>query len=151
MVDWAVQRRFEDVQKGDAIPSLSFPLTVHRLVVHAGASRDYSPIHHNRDVAVDQGAPDMYANNVFLQSMWERAIREWIGLDGVIKRLGPFRMTRFTPVGETVVVSGVVARTWTDAEEHLVELSMRSTISLGDCVVGSVVVSLPSNQKEFRS
>lgn len=144
MIDWSVQRHWEDVAEGDEIGSIEFPLTVHRLIVHAGANRDFFPVHHNEAVARAGGAPDMYANNVFHQGMWERVVREFIGLDGVIKKIGPMRMKRFAVPGETAIVSGSVTAKWSKDTEHLLELSMRSTDSVGETVVGTVTVTLPS-------
>jgi hypothetical protein len=53
----------------------------------AGANRDFNAIHHNVEVARAAGASDMYANTLFLQGMWERAIRRYIGPTGVLRRL----------------------------------------------------------------
>ena len=145
MADWSEQPYWEDVEEGAPVPEVRFPLTVHRLVVHAGANHDFAPIHHNADVARAQGAPDMYVNNVFLLGMWERAVQEFIGLDGVIRQIGPFRMTRFTVVGQTAVVGGSVKRKWRDeAGAGCLELAMRTSVPDGDTVVGGVVVSLPT-------
>ena len=144
MFDYSKQRYWEDVNEGDEVPALEFPMTVHRLVVHAGANMDFAQIHHNTEVAQAQGAPEMYANNVFAQGMWERTIREFIGLDGVIKKMGPFRMKVFTVIGETVRVHGNVSRKWQENGENFVEFSLASTISSGDSVVGSMTATLPS-------
>jgi acyl dehydratase len=142
-VDWSVQRYWADVHEGDPVPEVEFPLTVHRLVVSAAATHDFAPIHHNPDVARAQGAADIYANNVFLQGMWERTVREFIGLGGVIRRIGPFRMTRFTLVGQTAVVGGSVRRTWRADGLGYVELDLRTRVADGDTVVGAVLVTLP--------
>jgi acyl dehydratase len=144
-VDWSLQRYVEDVAVGDEIPPLAIHLTIARLVVEAGGNLDFSRVHHNVDVAHATGAPDMYANNVFIQGWWERAVREYIGLAGRVRRVGPLRMRVFNTVGETVVTRGVVKRIWEEEGEHLVELEMRSEISRGVSVgPGPVVVSLPS-------
>ncbi|KWX69260.1 hypothetical protein ASJ79_00225 [Mycobacterium sp. NAZ190054] len=140
-----MQRSWEDVAEGDEIGSIEFPLTVHRLIVHVAANRDFGPVHHNEALARAGGAPDMYANNVFHQGMWERVVRLFIGLDGVIKKIGPMRMKRFAVPGDTAIVSGSVTAKWREGTEHLLELSMRSTDSIGETVVGSVTVALPSN------
>jgi hypothetical protein len=147
VVDWSVQRYWEDVAEGDAVPELAFPLSVHRLVVEAGANRDFSSIHHNRDYARSIGAPDMFANNVFLQGMWERVVREYIGLAGVINRIGPFRMTTFSTAGEVVTVRGTVQRKWREGSEHRLELAMSSSTSRGQTVSGMVTVTLPTRQE----
>jgi hypothetical protein len=57
------------VLEGEALAPLAFPLSVYRLVVAAGANRDFNAIHHNSDYARATGAPDMYANTLFLQGM----------------------------------------------------------------------------------
>ena len=109
-MDWSVQRHWEDVQEGDELPAVAFPLSVYRLVVEAGANRDFNSIHHNSEFARASGAPEMYANTGFLLGMWERALREFIGLDGTIRRIAGFRMKRFNTVGRTVTVRGKVTR-----------------------------------------
>ena len=144
-VDWSEQRYFEDVAAGDPVPAVGFPLTIARLVMEAAANLDFSRVHHNATAARRTGAPDMYANNVFVQGWWERTAREFIGLRGVIKRVGPFRMRIFNTVGETVTTSGVVRRCWREGGEGLVQLELQSEISRGVSVgPGPVVVSLPT-------
>jgi acyl dehydratase len=137
-------RTWEDAQVGDAIGPLAFPLSVYRLVVAAGANRDFNSIHHNSEYAKASGAPEMYANTLFLQGMWERAVRDYIGLGGAIRRLGGFRMKSFNCVGETVVVKGAVTRKWMENGAGLAEIEIwsenGSRISVGP---GQVVVSLP--------
>ncbi len=144
-VDWSKQRYFEDVNEGDEVPPVVFTMTVFRLVVEAGANRDFNQIHHNTPVTQAQGAPDMYANNVFIQGMWERTVREYIGLRGRLKKTGPFRMRIFNNVGETVVTKGTVKRKWVEGGEHFVELEIQSEHSRGISVgPGPVLVTLPS-------
>ncbi len=144
-VDWSRQRHVEDVSVREEVPPLAVHLTIARLVVEAGANLDFSRVHHNTAVAHATGAPDMYANNVFIQGWWERCVREYIGLAGRVRRVGPLRMRIFNTVGETVVTGGVVRRVWEEAGEHLVELEMRSEISRGISVgPGPVIVALPS-------
>jgi acyl dehydratase len=143
-MDWSVQRRWEDVQEGDELPALVFPLSVFRLVVEAGANRDFNSIHHNSEFAKASGAPEMYANTGFLLGMWERTVREFIGLDGTIRRIAGFRMRRFNTVGETVVVRGNVARKWREDGNGLVDLELWS--EAGDAVTvgpGTVTVTIP--------
>ena len=145
MADWTKQRCFEDVNEGDEVPPVTFNLTVLRLIIEAGGNRDFAQIHHNTRVAQQQGAPEMYANNVFIQGWWERTVREFIGLDGRIKKVGPFRMRIFNPVGEAAVTKGTVKRKWQENGENLVELEMWSEHSGGVSVgPGPVLVALPS-------
>ena len=85
--------------------------------------------------------------NYFHNGMWERSVREYIGLDGTIKQTGPFRMKVFSTVGDTVVVKGKVNRKYQEGGENLVELEMQSVLAnKGNVSVGPgpVTVTLPS-------
>jgi hypothetical protein len=143
-MDWSAQRYWDDVAEGDDVPPVEFPLTVYRLVVEAGANRDFNAIHHNSEVARASGAPEMYANTGFLLGMWERAIREFAGLEGSVRRITGFRMRRFNVVGQTVVVRGRVAGKRREDDVSLVELELWSEVD-GEVTVGpgTVTVVLP--------
>jgi len=147
-VDWSEQRCWDDVAAGDELAPVTFPLTVYRLVVAAGTTRDFNAIHHNSEYAKASGAPEMYANTTFLLGMWERAIREFIGLRGRITAIRGFRMTSFNIAGATVTVRGRVARTWLDDDGDegvgLAELEVWSENGDGVSVgPGLVTVTLP--------
>jgi acyl dehydratase len=143
-LDWDRQPCWEDLVPGQALPAVAFPLSVYRLVMAAGASRDFNSIHHNTEWARLTGAPEMYANVVFLQGMWERCVRQFIGLGGQIRRISGFRMSSFNVAGDTPTVAGEVARTWSEDDTGLAELRVwtrnRAGISVGP---GTVTVSLP--------
>lgn len=144
MADWSRQRTWDEVNEGDDLDPVAIPITVHRLVMEAGANRDFAQIHHNTEVAQAQGAPEMYANNVFIQGWWERCAREFIGLGGRIRKVGPFRMKIFNVVGETSTTKGRVTRKWAEGGDHLVEIEMWTETPRGVSVgPGPVVVSLP--------
>ena len=79
--------------------------------------------------------------------MWERALREFIGLDGTIRRIAGFRMKKFNTVGRTVTVRGRVTRKWRENDDALLEVEMWS--ELGDDVTvgpGTVTVALPARE-----
>jgi acyl dehydratase len=138
------QRCWEDVAEGEELPPLRFPLTVFRLVAAAGATRDYNAIHHNTEIAQASGAPEMYANTLFLLGMWERSVREYIGLDGRIRRIAGARMRSFNTVGDEVIVRGRVVGKRLEERAGIVELEVwtenRNGISVGP---GTVTVTMP--------
>ena len=138
------QRYWEDVSIGEAITPVEFPLTVYRLVMAAGANRDFNAIHHNAEVAHATGAPDIYANTLLLQGMWERAVRQYIGLAGVIVRQSGFQMRIFNCPGDTVTVHGRVEKVWLEADAGLVEIEVWSENAQGVSVgPGRVRARLP--------
>ncbi len=147
--DWSVQRYFEDVHEGDSIPPVPLNLTFQRLIEWAIALRMPQPPHSNPRYARHYAAPDIYANNVTVQTWWERAAREYIGLRGTIKRIGPFRIRTFAIPGDQIVTKGTVKRKWQEDGQNLVELEVmtehvRAGIAVGP---GPVVVTLPSRKK----
>jgi acyl dehydratase len=138
------QRYFEDVQQGEEITEVPFPLTVYRLVMAAGGNRDFNSIHHNGDYARSTGAPDMYASTAFLLGTWERAVRDWIGPRGTIRSIKGFRMRQFNLVGDTTRVLGHVASAELRDGAGVVVLELRSENSKGVTVgPGQVEVTLP--------
>jgi len=143
-VDWDRQRWWDDLTVDEPLPAIRFPLSVYRLVMAAGSNRDFNSIHHNTEWARATGAPEMYANVLFLQGMWERCVREFIGVRGTIRKVSGFRMGSFNTVGDTVTVRGRVARLWKEGGVGFAELRMWSSNRHGVSVgPGSVVVTLP--------
>lgn len=148
MATWSTQRYWEDVREGDQVPPVDLNITVQRLVIEAGANRDFNPIHHDTVLTQRTGVEEMYMNNVFIQGMWERTVREYIGLDGRIRKVGPFRMRIFNQAGMTVTTKGKVAKKWQEGGQNFVELEIWSENDRGVSVgPGPVVVTLPSRPR----
>lgn len=137
-------RTWESLEEGAEVPAVSFPLSVFRLVLAAGSTRDMNAIHHNHEVAQGVGAPDIFANAIFLTGMWERTVRDFIGVAGVIRSIRGFRMRGLNVAGDTVTVRGTVRRKWLEAESALAELELWSEC-FGRVTVGpgTVTVELP--------
>ena len=47
---------------GDALPALEIEVTATLIAAGAIATRDFMPVHHDRDYANSQGAPDIFMN-----------------------------------------------------------------------------------------
>ena len=141
----AVQRYFDDVQPGQPIAEVAFPLTVYRLVMAAGGNRDFNSIHHNSAYARATGAPEMYASTFFLMGTWERLVRDYIGPAGTIRSISDFRMRKFNLAGSTVQVRGRVRDARLDGDRGIVTLEVESVVD-GQVTVGpgTVEVTLPA-------
>jgi acyl dehydratase len=130
-----------EVELGTELPVVRFPLTVYRLVMWAGAGRDFNSIHHNTEWARATGAPEMYANFGFLVGGWERAVREWAGPGAFVSSVRGFRMRRFNIAGETISVLGTVSAVDSDGT---VTVEMRTEDAAGVTVgPGQILVRLP--------
>lgn len=131
---------------GDEITPVEFPLTVYRLVMEAGACRDFNSIHHNSEYARSTGAPEMYAATSFLLGTWERAVRDHIGPAGTIRAIRGFRMRKFNPVGTTIVVRGVVLAIEEDRQAGVDVVELKVWSENGGVVTvgpGTVVATVP--------
>jgi acyl dehydratase len=142
------QRYWEAVQETDTPAPVDFPLSLTRLVMIAGAVRDFSSIHHNEEIARWHGAPNVFANNTALLIMWERALRDFIGPAGTITQVRGLRVRSFNLVGDCVTVKARVTGKWLDdavADRGYLEFSIQTESSSGDITVGPghAIVTLP--------
>lgn len=97
-----------DVAAGAALPALTYEVTATRLIAGALASRDYSPLHHDRTYVVDvAGQRDIFANTQFQAALIERYLGDWSGPLGRIARM-QFRMKSSIFAGDRVLFGGVV-------------------------------------------
>ena len=106
--------RLADVEVGTELPSLTFGVQRVNLIMYAGASGDFNPIHWNERVATGVGLPDVIAHGMFTMASAVRVVTDWAGDPGAVVEYG-VRFTRPVPVpdddrGATVEVSGVVAQ-----------------------------------------
>lgn len=93
---------------GDVLPAIQIPLTLQRLVMEAGANRDFSLMHHDAAVAQSAGASAAFANTFFLMGMFERLVRSWAGPHIRFRKMGPLKMLNFNVVGDTLTFRGEV-------------------------------------------
>ncbi|HEX6420998.1 MAG TPA: hypothetical protein VFZ77_21020, partial [Acidimicrobiales bacterium] len=104
-----------DVAAGDRLAELRHGVTATTVVLGALATRDWRPMHHDRDFAVHRnGAPDIFLNTPNQQAWLERYGTDWTGPLGRPGRLR-FRMRDSVYPGDTMVLAGTVTEAGTDA------------------------------------
>ena len=93
---------------GDRLPELVYDVTATTVVLGALASRDWRPMHHDKDFAVDRnGTRDIFLNTPNQAAWFERFLTDWTGPHGRLGRM-TFRMLGSVFPGDTMVFSGVV-------------------------------------------
>src|SRR5688500_12073654 len=70
--------------------------------------RMFSPNHHNRDAARAQGLDDTIFNSNGYENVYEFTMRRWVGLDGRLRKLGPYRISRSCHPGDMITCTGHV-------------------------------------------
>jgi acyl dehydratase len=108
------QRLFADVSEGQQLAPLQVDMTTTLIVLGAMASRDWRPMHHDRDFAVNRnGVQDVFMNTPNQAAWFERYITDWSGPKGRIGRM-KFRMKSSIFPGDVMALSGRVAAVQTD-------------------------------------
>jgi acyl dehydratase len=131
------------MKEGTEIPEFALPLTIQRLVMEAGANRDFTPIHHDREITRATGAPDPYANTMLIQSVLEATLREWMGLAGQLRTLR-FTMRAFATVGTIMSGHGRVTAIRAEQGGQFVDLDVWTDSDGSQTATGSATVWLPS-------
>ena len=102
------------VHAGDTLPDLSYPVTATTVVLGALASRDWRPMHHDHDFAVNRnGTKDIFLNTPNQAAWFERFLTDWSGPKGRLGRM-KFRMKGSVFPGDTMLLSGAVETVETD-------------------------------------
>ena len=118
-----------EVEEGDKLPELSVDVTATTVVLGALASRDWRPMHHDKDFAQKRnGVRDIFVNTPHNAAYFERYITDWTGPWGRLGRIR-FRMKDSVFPGDTMVFHGTVTKTETDDTGcGWVELALRLTV-----------------------
>ena len=134
--------RFADVAVGDELAALTVPMTATLIAAGAIATRDFMPVHHDRDYAARQGAPDIFMNILSDTGYCSRFLTDWGGPDAMVTRLA-IRLGVPVFPGHTVVYTGAVTGTSTGDGVGVVEIEFRAATELGDHVTGTATLTLP--------
>jgi acyl dehydratase len=121
--------RYDEVEVGAEVPGQTFPVHRVNLVMYAGASGDFNPIHWNERFATAVGLPNVIAHGMFTMAEAARVVSDWVGDPGAIEEYG-VRFSRPVVVpdddrGATIEVTGTVAEKL-DGNRVRVELTARS-------------------------
>jgi acyl dehydratase len=109
-----MSRLLPEISKGDALPELRCDVTATTVVLGALAARDWRPMHHDHDFAVNRnGTRDIFLNTPNQAAWFERFLTDWSGPKGRLGRM-KFRMKGSVFPGDTMVLSGVVEDVATD-------------------------------------
>ena len=91
---------FEDVKEGDEGPPVSHALTRTDLVMYAGASGDFNPMHHDEVAAQAAGLPSVFGHGMFTAGLLATAVTNYVGIGNLASYR--VRFTKQTWPGETL-------------------------------------------------
>src|ERR1700722_4645909 len=114
---------FEDIGEGDEAPVRTLVLDRTDLVVYAGASGDYNPMHHDEVKAKQAGQPSVFGHGMFSMGFLGSAITDYLGIGNV--RRFQVRFAKQTWPDEKLETKIVVSGKRTDGDDHLVDFDVR--------------------------
>ncbi len=130
--------KLSDVNVGDSLPELPIPLTTSLIVAGAVASRDFTPVHHDKSAAQAAGMQDVFMNILTTNGLVGRFVSDWAGPNALIRHV-KIRLGTPNLPGDTMTLVGSV----TSKEGDVVEVEVAGKNSWGNHVTGTVRVALP--------
>ncbi len=139
----------DQVKAGDVVPSLAIDVSATTVVLGAMASRDWRPMHHDKDFAVHRnGVKDIFLNTPAQAAWFERYITDWTGPTGRPGRM-KFRMKDSVFPGDHMLFGGVVEKVEADDTGcSWVEVAL--SLKVGEKLVTSCMarVAIPANARD---
>jgi len=131
---------WNDINVGDELTPMDVPVTTTLVVAGAIASRDYMPVHHDRDFAVSQGSKDIFLNILTTNGLCVKFLHDWAGPEAMIKKLS-VRLGVPAYPNDPLRFEGSVTDKSSANGEGFVEVSFKATNSLGPHATGTAVLS----------
>ena len=135
------------VKEGDELPSLAYDVSTTTVVLGAMASRDWRPMHHDKDFAIHRnGTKDIFMNTPNQAAWFERYLSDWTGPTGRLGRI-KFRMKASVFPGDTMVFHGRVDEVETDEVGcSWAELTLRLSVGEKTVTECNARVAIPSTE-----
>jgi acyl dehydratase len=140
-VDRTTTRAWNSINVGDEVTPMNVPVTTTLIVAGAIASRDYMPVHHDRDFANSQGSKDIFLNILTTNGLCVKFLHDWAGPEAMIKKLSIRLGVPAYPNDPLRFTGSVTGKSSADGE-GLIEVTFKGANSLGDHVSGTAVLSL---------
>lgn len=129
---------YAEVSVGDALPPLDVPLDTTLIVSTAIASRDFTPVHHDKSAAQAQGMGDVFMNILTTNGFVGRYVTDWAGSDARLTNVA-IKLGAPNLPGDTMKMRGKVE----SKEDGVVSVSVVGKNNWGDHVTGTVRLVLP--------
>jgi acyl dehydratase len=99
--------RYDDVNVGDQAPAIDHKLSRTDLVMYAGASGDFNPMHHDEVAAQAAGLPSVFGHGMFTAGLLATAVTNYVGIGNLTSYR--VRFTKQTWPGETLSTSVAIS------------------------------------------
>src|SRR5918992_1118262 len=130
---------FDDVSEGDEGPAVSHELTRTDLVMYAGASGDFNPMHTDEVKAQAAGLPSVFGHGMFSAGLLATALTAYVGVGNL--RSYRVRFTKQAWPGEVLTSRVVVTSKRKENGANLVDLECSLANADGEVKVSGEAVA----------
>jgi hypothetical protein len=127
-----------EIEIGQTLPDLDLMTTATLVAGGAIASRDYTPVHHDKSAAVSQGLPDMFMNILTTQGLCSRYVTDWAGPDAIVTRVRT-KLGGPNMPGDTLKIRGKVVA----VEGQSADIEVAGNNAWGNHVTATFTLTLP--------
>lgn len=135
--------KFSEINEGDELPVYNREITRTTIVATAIATRDFTPVHHDHDVAQKSGASDIFLNILSTGGFIGKFITDWSGSEGELKKM-VINLGMTVYPGDTVMHTGKIAKKYTEGDENLVDVEYALSVAMGPHAWGTATLALPA-------
>lgn len=133
-------QKYAAINVGDKLPDMNIDINVSFVVAGAIASRDFTPVHHNKGSANASGLANVFPNILTDNGLVGRFVTGWAGPDSTLKRVN-IKLGAPVQPGEILKFTGeVVAK---DDASSIVDVKVTAKGNWGMHLDGVVRVQLP--------
>ncbi len=135
--------KFSEINEGDELPVYNREITRTTIVATAIATRDFTPVHHDHEVAQKSGANDIFLSIISTGGFIGKYITDWSGPDGELKKM-VINLGMTVYPGDTVMHTGKIAKKYSEGNENLVDVEYALSVAMGPHAWGTATVALPA-------
>ncbi len=129
---------------GDEVSPLVKEPTTTQLVMWAGASGDYNPIHYDKDFAQSRGLSGVIVPGQLIGAFLGQLMTDWMGEGGSLRKLSCSYKGMSYP-GEAITCQGKVTRKYVEGGQNFVGCNLWAENPKGEKVAtGTAIVIMPS-------
>jgi acyl dehydratase len=136
---------WEDVEEGQEFTTVTMDISCTTVIAGAIASRDFTPVHHDRNFAQSAGLKDIFLNNATICGLVGKYLTDWTGPEGELKEIS-FRIGTPCFPGDTMTMTGKVVKKYTDGGQHLVDVEYEFNVPQGRNCGGTGTLALPARE-----
>ena len=136
---------WEDVEEGEKLPTLEYPITTKVLIMAVTGTRDFMPYHHDDASVEPLGIRAMFVNTMFNQASYGKFVTDWSGPDSDFRGTNLQMVAQLVP-GDSSTTNGVVVKKYRDGDDYLVDIECQTENQDQTASRSGATLAMPSRE-----